>query len=173
MISRSQIAKRNFWRMSYLSNHRRLARTVVGWMALAIALATSECAVANDCCCKKCGCETKKVCRLVCEDEKIKEHEWKCECEDFCLPPPSHCCGEHCECDCGNKFGEWCYKIWHPAGCPELRTRKILIKIEKEKKVPRYHWVVEDVCEQCGCKTASKALQSELTARSAESAERR
>lgn len=130
------------------------------WFAVAVAMSAMLIAGlaasgrADDCCEEECCNQPNKVCRLVCEPETVKEHAWKCECEDFCLPPPSHCCGEKCECDCKSRFGQWCYKIWNPAGCPKLRTRKILVKVEVEKKKPGYHWVVEECCDQCASDAA-------------------
>ncbi len=52
-------------------------------------------------CCAECGCRcnVKKVCRLVCEEKEVKEIEWDCKCEDFCLPGKSEVCCEKCKCD--------------------------------------------------------------------------
>lgn len=105
-------------------------------------------------CCQGCGCQSccKKVCRLVCETKKIKEPYYCCECEDFCLPGPSKCCGyrEVCE-PCGKTHLE---KIWQPS-CGHVKTRYHLVKKEVEKEVCVYKCEVVYLCNRCcqHCKT--------------------
>ena len=136
---------------THSGNRHWHVRALATWVALISLLAVANRSIADDCCDKECDCQQpEKVCRMVCEPQKVKEHYWKCACEDFCIPPPSHCCGEQCECDCHSRFGQWCYKLWHPAGCPEVRTRRKLVKVEVEKKKPGYKWVAENACAPCG-----------------------
>jgi hypothetical protein len=113
-------------------------------------LATTSClAAATEC--PECGCCDRRVtCRLLCESQVVKETRWKCECEDFCIPGPSRPCGEDCECDSSKKSGLWCIRLWQP-GCAKVRTRQILGKEETKRTVPSHRWVVEEVCDCCGC----------------------
>lgn len=83
--------------------------------------------------CEQCGnCCMKPVCRVVCEMKKVPDIQYKCVCEDFCLPGPSQKCG--------------CKSI-PTCGCP--RTRVKLVKIEGVKEVPTYKCVVEYICCKC------------------------
>ncbi len=114
--------------------------------------------------CNDCGCQQnlRKVCRWVCEIKEVKDYEWKCECEDFCIPGPSSFCRKpDCDCDCDNDCCRDCQrhlrlcdkgvKEWGPpCGCC-VRTKKKLIKVEVVKKVPVYKCVIETVCDNCGC----------------------
>ena len=108
---------------------------------------------AKEHCCNECGCShgLRKVCRLVCETEEVAETEFSCKCEDFCVPCPSDKCGTHCECDCKSHHGVSCKTIWKPSPHAEVRTRKLLVIKEVKKEVPQYRWVVEYVCDGCGC----------------------
>jgi hypothetical protein len=84
--------------------------------------------------CGGCGCceHVRKVCRMVCVTEEVKEIKYGCACEDFCIPGPSKKCG--------------CQEI--PV-CGEVRTRRKLVKHEVVKKVPKYKCVVEYLCPHC------------------------
>ena len=104
-------------------------------------------------CCEGCGCQpcTRKVCRLVCDTKKVPTPVYSVVCEDFCLPGPSVkckvpcCCPEGCHSGCHNG-----YKIiWKPT-CGKVRTRANLVVGKKEKEVPSYKCVVEEVCTRCG-----------------------
>ena len=108
---------------------------------------------AKDHCCTQCGCShgLRKVCRLVCETAEVTETKFDCECEDFCVPCPSEKCGTHCECDCKSHHSVSCKTIWKPSSHAQVRTRKLLVKKEVKKVVPKYRWVVEYVCDGCGC----------------------
>ncbi|HJT33709.1 MAG TPA: hypothetical protein VJ783_16810 [Pirellulales bacterium] len=99
--------------------------------------------------CHRCGCHTKckKICRLVCDTKKVTKTEYSCECEDFCVPGPSHKRGYTCECD---EHGHQHRKpIWQPT-CAKVHTRKKLVKKEVTQEVPDYKWVVEEYCCICG-----------------------
>lgn len=113
----------------------------------AVLAALVSCGAAQADCCHRCGCEAhlKKVCRPVCEIKEVKETEYDCECEDFCIPGRSQVCTEH-GVDCNGC--PTCEKVTIPA-CGKVRTRKKLIKKEVVKKVPSYKWVVEYVCDEC------------------------
>jgi hypothetical protein len=122
-------------------------------------------------CCESCGCQcpTRKVCHWKCEMKEVKDYEWKCECEDFCIPGPSphcrveecgecaDCCNDCCDdcCGCGHDCvrhlgGCLCHKKkWGaPCGCC-VRTKKKLIRVDVVKQVPVYTCVIEEVCDRC------------------------
>ena len=104
-------------------------------------------------CCGGCGCQpcTRKVCKLVCDTKKVPTPVYSVVCEDFCLPGPSIkckvpcCCPEGCHSGCHNG-----YKIVYKPTCGKVRTRANLVVGKKEKKVPSYKCVVEEVCCRCG-----------------------
>lgn len=104
-------------------------------------------------CCTGCGCQpcTRKVCRLVCETKKVSTPVYSVVCEDFCLPGPSVkckvpcCCPEGCHAGCHNG-----YKIVYKPTCGKVRTRANLVVGKKDKEVPSYKCVVEEVCVRCG-----------------------
>ena len=122
-------------------------------LLLAFAMPPENALQAKDHCCTGCGCShgLRKVCRLVCETEEVTETKFDCECEDFCVPCPGDKCGTHCECDCKSHHGVSCKTIWKPSSHAQVRTRKLLVKKEVKKVVPKYRWVVEYVCDGCGC----------------------
>jgi hypothetical protein len=116
-------------------------------------------------CCANCGCHcpTRKVCRWEWEEKEVKEVVWKCECEDFCIPGPSPLCHapqcEECADCCENCAGGHCDKplggfLHHkkkcglPCSC-KVRTKNILVRTEKIKKVKVPKCVIEDVCDRC------------------------
>lgn len=84
--------------------------------------------------CHQCGScnHVRKVCRIVCEIEEVKEVVYDCECEDFCIPGPLQKCGCREVCTCG-----------------KVRTRRKLVKHEVIKKVPKHKCVVEYLCSPC------------------------
>jgi len=145
------------------------------WVLYAINLTflfglSAPAALAADGCCQ-CGndCGVRKVCRLVCEEKKVEEVCYTCECEDYCLPPPSHrgclhedhvCVDQDCEsCERSPRCKiEWF--DWTPKGCAKLRTRNKLVKYVVEKKVPTYKWVVEDLCDGCCQRAMNDAAQA-------------
>ena len=110
---------------------------------------------AHDQCSDSCGCKPRirKVCRLVCETEEVTGTKFDCECEDFCIPGPSEKCDVECECDCKSHHGKSRPTAWKPSRCAEVRTRKKLVIKEEKKEVPKYRWVVEYVCDECGCRS--------------------
>jgi len=104
-------------------------------------------------CCQGCGCQpcTRKVCKLVCESKKVPTPVYSVECEDFCLPGPSVKCKVPCGCPDGCHSG--ChkgYKVVYKPTCGKVRTRANLVVGKKEKEVPSYKCVVEEVCARCG-----------------------
>lgn len=125
-------------------------RTALLVIAATAALAIPTAARAGHFFCDQCGCHQncRKVCKLVCEKKKETSTEYTSECEDFCIPGPSHKCGvryEHDECG-GHPHRKI---IWQPT-CAKVHTRKKLIKKEVTKEVPDYKWVVEEYCCICG-----------------------
>ena len=117
------------------------------------------------CRCAHCGCQSscQKVCRLVCEEKKVPVVCWGCECEDFCVPGPSHRDCKHCESVCDDCDPKICHKPksfswydWLPASNAQIYTKTKLMKKTVTKTVPSYKWVVEDLCCECeqGCPVA-------------------
>jgi hypothetical protein len=98
-------------------------------------------------CCSMCGCHehVTAYCRATCEQKAVKETHYKVECEDFCPPGPSQCCGKEC---CSDGCDSWVHKIWK-VSCSEVRTRKKLVKYETEKQVPVTKCTVVYLCPQC------------------------
>jgi hypothetical protein len=137
-------------------------KTVRSFAAVLVALlaaAAATPATAEDSCCH-CGggCKVRKMCRLVCETEVIKDYCYGCECEDFCIPDHAKrgclhcdgCCGELEDCDCCSQR-PWCkleWFNWCPT-CAKPKCVKKLVKYEISREVPSYKWVVETVCEGC------------------------
>ena len=115
-------------------------------VAIGLAMATSAMGVDSPCCCQ-CGCTecVSAYCRPTCEQQTVKETHYRVECEDFCPPGPSRCCGEHC---CGDGCKSWVHKI-RKVSCSEVRTRKKLVKYETEKKVPVTKCTVVYLCSHC------------------------
>ena len=142
-------------------------------MILALAGLGIPTAQAGGLCCDRCGCESglRKICRKVCETKKVAVPCWSSKCEDVCLPrcpdvgPLRHmlagcggcgkctrCAGQSCgpaacggcgtcqKCTCGPE-----------SSCADIITRKKLLFREVEKEVPVAKWVVETVCDACGC----------------------
>lgn len=125
-------------------------RTALLLIAATAALMDPPAAQAGHLFCDHCGCQQncRKVCKLVCEKKKETTTEYTSECEDFCIPGPSHKCGvryEHDECG-GHPHRKI---IWQPT-CAKVHTRKKLVKKEVTKEVPDYKWVVEEYCCICG-----------------------
>ncbi len=120
----------------------------------------SSSALAQECCdhCG-CGCNLRKVCRLVCIEKEVKETVYCCECEDFCVPGPSCKCGKECHHDCTAPHGCRCKEVWQPT-CADVRTRNKLIKKEVVKKVPSWKWVVETVCCDCASRCGETAQEA-------------
>lgn len=124
-------------------------RFVLAIFLIATVLTPAQDAWAGHMFCHHCGCHTKckKVCRLVCGTKKETKTEYTSECEDFCVPGPSHKLGYTYECDeHGHKHRK---PIWKPT-CAKVHTRKKLVKKEVTKEVPDYQWVVEEYCCICG-----------------------
>lgn len=114
---------------------------------------------AGEGCCAHCGCRTsQKVCRLVCEEKKVTVTCWGCLEEPFCVAGPSEPKCQHVETVCREcaKPGEpvtgpkrFVWTEWCPLGCPEMYTRRKLMKRTETKTIPSYKWVVEDLCPSC------------------------
>ena len=145
-------------------------RSVAVLELLALTLIAVPWAQAHEDCCQSCGCKPRlrKVCRLICETEEVAETKFDCECEHFCIPGPSEKCGVDCECDCRRHHGKSCRTIWKPSQSGEVRTRKKLVIKEEKKEVPKYRWVVEYVCDECGCGSNGHQLAADEPAPSSE-----
>ena len=125
---------------------------------------------AGEGCCAQCGCQAQcnKVCRLVCEEQKVTVTCWGCKQEDFCLPGHNKRACEHSEvvCDeCGDTAGassvftkpkNFVWADWIP-GCATFHTKTKLMKKTVTKKVPGFKWVVEDLCATCQSKQSPAA----------------
>jgi len=128
-------------------------------------------------CCPQCGCSNvKKVCRLVPEIKKTTTFCYDVECEDFCLPGPSPCCGKKCVPNtcCGIGTGYHKEHIYgKPCFCGHIRTRKVLVKIPVTREMKVWSCKVERVCCGCGCaqldaKGTAEARANEILPASAE-----
>lgn len=122
-------------------------------LLLALSLSLSVTAVAfgaRTLTCGGCGCHScvRKVCRLICTTEEKKKTVYSCECEDFCVPGPSECCGRRCVPDCDACCGHRWETIWKP-GCARVRTRVKLVKREVVEQVPAWKWEVVELCDHC------------------------
>jgi len=101
-------------------------------------------------CCSQCGChQVRKVCVPVCEMVKEVTFEYKCVCEDFCVPGPSKCVGYRCETDCDGCAHR--VKVMQPT-CGCVHTRHVLVKVPVTKEKCVTKWVVKTIC--CGCNNA-------------------
>lgn len=135
---------------------------------------TAQSYAGHHACCADCGGQQnlRKVCRWVPEETEVKGFEWKCECEDICIPGPSDycikdeceecptdCCGPNCVRHLG---GHWNHKKeWGPpCGCC-VKTVKRLVRVETVKQVTVYKCVIETVCDRCcpsgGCTSGNCA----------------
>jgi len=121
-------------------------------------------------CCTGCGCSAsrcRKVCRLVREDKKITTTCWGMECEDVCVPGPSHPECKHCEMVCGKGEGDkqictqpkkLVWTSWVPGCGRDIVTKRKLMKKTVTKIVPSFKWVVEDMCTACMAQTESVSV---------------
>ena len=131
---------------------------VAAWALLIFPIANSVC-FAEECPCAHCACRNaQKVCRLVCKEKSVSVVCWGCLEEDFCLPGHSKEGRQHCEWVCADCESEedvqakpkrFVWSDWFPSGPASLNTRRKLMKRTITKKVPRYEWVVEDLCAEC------------------------
>ncbi len=127
-------------------------------LALAVLLSATA-SIADDSNCAGCGCQAaKKVCRLVPEDKTITVTCWGYQDEEFCIPGPSSLECKHEESACAecDPSGKTCsvpkkfsWLSWCPGGCPQVMTKRKLVKRTVTKKVPSFKWVVEDLCADC------------------------
>ncbi len=129
---------------------------ILGTIATFLSLAGTSLAdeVGTDCCQPPpCG----KVCKLVCETEKLTAVGYGYECDTICIPGPSRPGCTHCDttCCCGDDIQgcppkiEFCWRDWFASGCAKPRTVKVLTKYQAEKEIASYHWeVVDAAC--CG-----------------------
>lgn len=108
-------------------------------------------ASAADVCCPSCGCRqpAHKICRLVCDTEKVTKVVYDCRCEDFCVPGPSCRCGSAPSSGCQGCANCPHHALWQPTSA-RIHTRKVLVKRELVEERPRYTWVIEEACRQCG-----------------------
>jgi hypothetical protein len=110
----------------------------------------ARCGTPHDCC---------KICRLEKSERKVSIVCWGVECEDFCVPGPSHRGDKHCETVCtpndphcggvASQAKPWVWFDWLPSCSAQMYTRKKLMKRTITRTVPSYKWVVEDLCPRC------------------------
>ncbi len=126
---------------------------------------SSEIRGAENCCDHCQGADCRKICRLVHEEKKVTITCWGFQDEDFCVPGPSRPGCKHSDrvcqdCDpCGKVCSRpklFVWREWCPEGCPELLTRRKLMKRTETKTISTYKWVVEDLCP--GCRQACTEL---------------
>jgi hypothetical protein len=136
----------NAFPKNLLPGYPAMTKTISLLTCLTAVLATLS-AQADDCC-QHCGCQApcQKVCRVVCEVQKVPVIYYTCECEDFCVPGPSHICGKECQTDC---CGHTCRRIVWAPGCGKPHTRKKPVKHQVMVEKCVYKYVVEYLCPQC------------------------
>jgi hypothetical protein len=107
-----------------------------------------------------------KVCRLVCETNKLQAVGYGYKCESICIPGVSRHGCKHCDMTCcaGDDIEgcppkiEFCWYDWFACGCAKPRTVKVLTKYQAEREVNSYHWEVVDAeCCDCVSKSAKPA----------------
>jgi len=123
----------------------RAARTAALVAGLFLSLGAS--ALAAEGTCDRCGCSCcpRRVCVPKIVEKEITKVCWDVKCEDICIPGPSKKCGTKCahdECGC------YTYDVWQPT-CARVKTRRVPVKTEVKRKVPRIEWVVEYCCDAC------------------------
>jgi len=138
---------------------------IIGLLTMLFIVATSYVTMAGHRGCQHCrrSCPCQVVCVLKCEIKEVELTCWSCKCEDFCIPGPSRikcrhrenvcaegcCSNDRCNCDqpkvVPKKFVwfDWC------VGRAEVAQRKRLMKKTVTKKVPSYHWEVQELCRRC------------------------
>ena len=123
---------------------------------LAVAIISMLSAVAAAECCRDCGCHCDccKVCRCVPDIKKVPKITYDCECEDFCVPGPSKCCGFKTVCPdncCGCPLFNHAHRepVFEPGCSAKIYTRHKLIKKEEIKEVCSWKWEVVDLCPHC------------------------
>jgi hypothetical protein len=146
-------------------------------MLIALGAFVSQAQAGHHCGCPSCGCaRVKKICRLVEDVKKTTVFCYKVECEDFCIPGPSPCCGTKCvpnDCPCiGTGFHKEII-FGKPCGCGKIRTKKSLVKVPVDKEMRIWTCKVERVCCGCGCaqldaKATAEARAQEIIPASAE-----
>ena len=132
--------KRRWWSMVF-------AVALPMLMALASVAEEKPAAPKHDGHCDACGsCDcVRKVCVPTMTEKTITKVCWGYECEEFCIPGPSVCCGKQCHRD---DCGSWWHFLWKPT-CAEVRTKHVPVKHEVKRKVPKVEWKVEERCAAC------------------------
>lgn len=132
--------KRRWWSMVF-------AVALPMLMALASVAGEKPAAPKHDGHCDACGsCScVRKVCVPTMTEKTITKVCWGYECEEFCIPGPSVCCGKECHRD---DCGSWWHFLWKPT-CAEVRTKHVPVKHEVKRKVPKVEWKVEERCAAC------------------------
>lgn len=125
-------------------------------LSMAAPVRAGGCCRRCDCC--GCECECERVCRAIVGTKTVLKVSYTVECEEFCIPGPSKCCGSHWECD-GNASAGCTQRHrvfdWIPNSCGKICTKRKLVKIETPTQVPSYQWVVEHVCPKCAASRSS------------------
>ena len=132
--------KRRWWSMVF-------AVALPMLMALASVAEEKPAAPKHDGHCDACGsCDcVRKVCVPTMTEKTITKVCWGYNCEEFCIPGPSVCCGKQCHRD---DCGSWWHFLWKPT-CAEVRTKHVPVKHEVKRKVPKVEWKVEERCAAC------------------------
>lgn len=130
---------------------RQLTTTAI--LAMTI-LALTSYATAAERTCDHCGCHAcvRRVCVPKIVEKEIVKVCWDVKCEDICIPGPSKKCCTKCASD---ECGCYTYDVWQPT-CAKVKTRRVPVKTEVKRKVPRIEWTVEYRCDDC-CQACNQA----------------
>ncbi|MCE9606920.1 MAG: hypothetical protein K8U03_18710 [Planctomycetia bacterium] len=109
--------------------------------------------------CNQCGCQSRKVCKLVPNVTKTTKFEYSCKCEDICLNGRSKCVGTQQVRDCDGCVK--CEKIMQPTCC-QVKTITKLVKTPVVTEKHGWKCVVVQVCGSCRqCAEAREATEVE------------
>jgi hypothetical protein len=128
-----------------------MLKTITLLLGLAMVVAIGlplPASTAGNLCCPSCGCHEGMcpVCHVYNTCKTVTEFEYRCVCEDICVPNPTCCCKGCNACGGGNSCDS-CQQ-----GCKCLvRTVHKLVKVPVTKQVPVRKCTVEWVCPKCHC----------------------
>lgn len=130
----------------------RFITTVAVLIATLSALAS--CLSAAESTCDHCGCHAcvRRVCVPKIVEKEVTKICWDVKCEDVCVPGPSKKICTKCQSDA---CGCYTFDVWQPT-CAKVKTRRVPVKTEVKRKVPRIEWTVEYRCDGC-CQACNHA----------------
>jgi hypothetical protein len=154
-------------------------------LVVAAILLMSRVAIAADCCCPSCG---EKACHVEAKTVKVKKHGYKVECKEICIPKFKFCwpwqaksrsasaCDGCTSADCtscssaaasctdcaraGCSDGG-CASCSDVARCGQVKTIRVLKRVEYECEKCGYEWKIFDVgCSDGGCDVPANSLRA-------------